>query len=80
MKKQIGTHEAKAYLSEILQKVKLGEEFTITNRGEPVALLIPYTRQENNLGEVISTIKNLRKKNKLGKISIRELINEGRKY
>ena len=35
-----------AQLSKLLSRVALGEEFTIANRGVPVAKLIPYTHSE----------------------------------
>ena len=43
MSEQINIHEAKTQLSKLLSRVALGEEFTIANRGVPVAKLIPYT-------------------------------------
>ena len=38
---QIGVFEAKARLSELLQRVKGGEHFQITHRGQPIAELGP---------------------------------------
>ena len=43
MSESINIHEAKTQLSKLLSRVALGEEFTIANRGVPVAKLIPYT-------------------------------------
>ncbi len=40
-KKNIGSYEVKTKLSEILRRVQRGESFTITNRGKPVADLLP---------------------------------------
>lgn len=37
----IGTYETKTHLAEILRRVQQGEGFTITQRGEPVADLVP---------------------------------------
>ena len=42
----INIHEAKTKLSKLLSRVALGEEFTIANRGIPVAKLVPYTSSE----------------------------------
>ncbi|MGL6337878.1 MAG: type II toxin-antitoxin system Phd/YefM family antitoxin [Waterburya sp.] len=42
MNEPINIHEAKTQLSKLLSRVALGEEFTIANRGVPVAKLIPY--------------------------------------
>lgn len=42
MSESINIHEAKTQLSKLLSRVALGEEFTIANRGVPVAKLVPY--------------------------------------
>ena len=39
--KEIGSYDAKTNLSEILRRVEAGETFTITNRGKPIADLVP---------------------------------------
>jgi prevent-host-death family protein len=41
MKIEIGSHEAKTKLPELLRLVKAGKSFTITNRGEAIADLVP---------------------------------------
>lgn len=41
MKREIGSYEAKTKLPELLRLVKTGRSFTITNRGEAVADLVP---------------------------------------
>jgi len=38
---QIGAYEARTRLGELLKRVAAGERFTITNRGEPIAELVP---------------------------------------
>ena len=40
-KESIESYELKTKLSEILRRVRAGESFTITNRGKPVADLLP---------------------------------------
>ena len=37
----IGSYETKTHLADVLRRVRLGEGFTITQRGEPVADLVP---------------------------------------
>ena len=37
----IGAYDAKTKLAEILRRVEAGESFTITNRGKPVADVVP---------------------------------------
>jgi len=41
MKIQIDSSEAKTKLPELLRQVKTGKSFTITNRGEAIADLVP---------------------------------------
>jgi prevent-host-death family protein len=40
-----GVREAKARLSELLDDVRRGREWTITDRGEPVARLVPVAQE-----------------------------------
>ncbi|MGH3613012.1 MAG: type II toxin-antitoxin system Phd/YefM family antitoxin [Pseudonocardia sp.] len=42
---EVGVHEAKSPLSELLRRVAAGEEVTITSSGEPVAKLVPVPRR-----------------------------------
>lgn len=42
MLESIGAYEAKTKLPEILRRVTAGESFTITNRGKPVAKIVPH--------------------------------------
>ena len=37
----IGTYETKTHLADVLRRVRQGQGFTITQRGEPVADLVP---------------------------------------
>lgn len=41
MTKSVGVHEAKTHLSRLLDQVAVGEEISITRRGEEVARLVP---------------------------------------
>lgn len=49
MSESINIHEAKTQLSKLLSRVALGEEFTIANRGVPVAKLVPYTSSKSTV-------------------------------
>ena len=42
--------EAKAHLSEILERVSDGQEVLLTKRGKPIARVIPVERTSNILG------------------------------
>jgi prevent-host-death family protein len=37
----VGTFEAKTHLTRLLERVAKGERIVITNRGRPVAMLVP---------------------------------------
>lgn len=41
MKIEIGSYEAKTTLPKLLRQVRAGKSFTITNRGEAIADLVP---------------------------------------
>jgi prevent-host-death family protein len=79
--KTVGAFEAKTHLNELLQKVSKGESIRITRRGIPVAKLVPADEGERkDLKEVVREIREIRKGATLGGLTIRELINEGRRY
>ena len=78
--KQIGVYEAKTHLPRLLDEVERGESVTITRHGKPVARLVPIERRKRSVSEAIDAIRELRKGNVLGDITIRELIEEGRRH
>lgn len=46
---KVGAYEVKTHLAEFLRKVKAGETYRITQRGEPVADLVPVgTERKQN--------------------------------
>lgn len=76
----IGSYEAKTHLSSLLERVAKGEEFTITKHGVPIARLVPIEKeQQRDVRAVIEELKKFRKGHTLGGLSVREMINEGRK-
>ena len=77
---RIGTHEAKTRLSELLAKVRKGQEFLITNRGEPVAKLLPASKpDQSQIRLAIKEIREIQSRNRLDGLKIRDLIDEGRR-
>jgi prevent-host-death family protein len=56
--KQIGAFEAKTHLPKFLEEVSHGTILTITRRGEPIAMLVPYKESK---AEIKSMIADLRK-------------------
>ena len=79
--KSIGAFEAKTHLNQLLQRASKGETIQITRRGIPIAKLIPPdTGEKEDVRTLSDAIRQLRKGATLGKSTIRELINEGRRY
>jgi prevent-host-death family protein len=77
----VGAFEAKTRLSELLDRVAQGETIQITKRGRPVALLTPpVLAKAADLQRIAAEIREFRKGRKLGRISLRTLIEEGRRY
>ena len=78
--KEVGVYEAKTHLTRLLNDVERGEQITITRHGKPVAELVPVARKRRSVAETIEAIKKFRKGNRLDGVSIKELIEEGRRY
>jgi prevent-host-death family protein len=78
--KTIGAYEAKTHLPRLLDEVEKGERITITKHGRAVAVLIPPGRTSADDAErLVQRIRELRRGNRLNGLSIRELIDEGRR-
>ncbi|MCU7927517.1 MAG: type II toxin-antitoxin system prevent-host-death family antitoxin [Candidatus Thiodiazotropha sp. (ex Dulcina madagascariensis)] len=79
MLEEIGSYDAKTKLPEILRRVEAGESFTITNRGKPVADVVP-SRTGNRL-KVLAAIDNIlaAKKHPVTDKTLVELREAGRK-
>lgn len=78
--KQIGVYEAKTHLPRLLDEVARGESITITRHGRPVARLVPVGGRRRSVQETIEAIEEFRKGHTLGDLTIRELIEEGRRH
>jgi prevent-host-death family protein len=78
----IGAFEAKTHLAALLDRVAKGEKITITRHGIPAAILAPVTETAAKLShkEIVEGMRALRKRVKPGKMSIREMIEEGRRF
>ncbi len=53
----VGVRDAKAQLSRLLQAVQKGAEWTITERGKPIARLVPIARGTRSLAERIARLE-----------------------
>ena len=79
MKIEIGSYEAKTKLPELLRQVKAGKSFTITNRGEAIADLVPSlgARAKDKVGAA-EKLKAFMRADPVRGVDIRALIEEGR--
>lgn len=79
MLEKIGSYAAKTRLPEILRRVEAGESFTITNRGKPVADVVPSQTEDRH--RVESTVNSILavKKHPFSDKALNELKESGRK-
>lgn len=79
MKIEIGSYEAKTKLPELLRQVKTGKSFTITNRGEAIADLVPSAaaRTKDKLAAA-ERLKAFMRADPIKGVDIKALIDEGR--
>jgi prevent-host-death family protein len=77
----VGVFEAKNRLTALLDEVEGGAEVVITRRGKPVARLVPAETGFNrdNARRAAEGLRAASKGLSLGELSLRELIDEGRR-
>ena len=76
----VGAYEAKTHLAQLLERVAKGEKITITKHGVPVATLQPAdSSKKTPVRDVIDQLKRFRIGYRLDELSIREMIEEGRR-
>ncbi len=76
----IGAYEAKTHLTQLLERVTKGEKITITKHGVPVAILQPADISKRMpVRDVIDQLKQFRRGHRLEGLSIRDMIEEGRR-
>ena len=77
---RIGAFEAKTHLPRLLRRVQAGERFVITRHNRPVAELIPFQPRDNTkVRAAIEDLKAFQRTHSLGDLSIRDMIDEGRR-
>jgi prevent-host-death family protein len=75
----IGAYQAKTHFSNLIKKVMQGERIIITRYGEPVAILSPVeSAPPRPISDIIEDMKAFRKEHRLGDLSVREMMEEGR--
>ncbi len=80
----VGSYEAKTHLPQLLERVEHGETITITRHGKPVARLVPAVAgiSRPDIAAAIAAMTEFQEQEGPtlgGKITIRDLIDEGRR-
>jgi prevent-host-death family protein len=78
----IGVFAAKTHLSALLDRVAKGESITITRHGIPAAVLGPVVETEAKLfrQEIVESMQAPGKRVKHSEMSVREMVNETRRF
>ena len=77
----VAAFSARARFAELLRRVAAGERFVITRSGQPVAELRPVEEavDRKRVQRAVAGLLRSRKGTSLGGLSLRQLIDEGRK-
>ena len=80
----VGSYEAKTHLPQLLERVEHGETIIITRHGKPVARLVPAVAgtPRPDVAAAIAAMAQFQEQEGPtlgGKITIRDLIDEGRR-
>jgi prevent-host-death family protein len=77
----VSTEQLQTDLPSLLDRVAQGERVTITRDGVPMAVLVPASLADRpDPRQVIEEIRRFRKGRRLDGLTIRQLIEEGRRY
>jgi prevent-host-death family protein len=78
----IGAFDAKTHLAALLDRVAKGESITITRHGVPAAMLVPVRESEPKLTheQIVEGMRILRKRVKPDTMSVREMVQQGRRF
>ena len=81
---KVGIYEAKTHFTALISRAEKGEVVTITRHGKAVARIVPPIDQEDLSSDpdrqrLLQEFRNFRRKRSLGEITVRELIDEGRR-
>jgi prevent-host-death family protein len=78
----VGAFEAKTHLAELLDRVSRGETIIITRHGVPAARLVPVAAVQGKLShqDVVDGMRALRRRVKPDSMSVREMVEAGRRF
>ena len=76
----VGAYDAKTHLPRLLEEVATtGKTYVITKHGVPVARLVPVRTGGVQPEEVVAALRAARKGVRRGTLTVREMIEEGRR-
>jgi prevent-host-death family protein len=76
----VGAYEAKTHLPRLLDEVAKGKTIVITRHGVPVARLVPAPEvRRRSVADAIEALRKAREEARLDGLSVRDLIEEGRR-
>lgn len=76
----LGAFQVKTHLSQILKEIEIKREtIAITKHGHIIAIISPAPQKTSPVALAIESIKKNRRGVTLGKISLKKLIEEGRR-
>lgn len=79
--KTVGAYEAKTHLSHLLDEVEQGRRVEITRNGQRIAVLIPVSAGPRiDRRQAVEEIRALRRRVTTGGMSVRAMIEEGRRF
>ncbi len=78
---EVGAFEAKTHLSELLRETERGRSFVICRRGKAVARLVPLGDKGTSpdFAKLSASFREIRK-HISGRIKVRELVENGRRF
>jgi prevent-host-death family protein len=79
-RKSVGAFEAKTHFSALIDAAERGETVIVTKRGKPVAQIGPVPEEKSALTPADAMKALLSIDARLGGISSRELIDDGRRF
>jgi len=78
---EISAYQAKTHFSQLLARAEKGERVVITKHGRAVAQILPMEAEGRmSRDEAIRRLRAFRDRHRLEGITVRELIDEGRKW
>lgn len=77
---EVGSYDAKIRLPELLRKVEQGERFTITQRGRPIADLVPSAdNARHSREEAVAAMRSMKRLVDVAPDTLEQWVEEGRR-